>query len=148
MLEKFKLVSLAIWAFFFTQVVQAATTAEIIGNYDPELIYWAAVMALMGGIARTIFSLQDSEIYWGTFWTAQWDAGKSLAAGLLVFWLIQIMRSYGWVVPNEMRSGAVLAAGILRFAAVFWLRDLGKEWLEARRSQIVNKPAQEPKEPS
>ena len=137
-IEKLKLLGLTVWSLCFAKVVQAATLQEFMGPYDPSLLYWAAITAVMGGIVRTIFSLQGDNIYWGTFFVALWDAGKSLVAGLLAFWVVQALRSSGWLIPNEIRYGAVLAAGILRFTAIFWLRDFGAEWLAARKSQIVS----------
>jgi len=107
---------------------------------------WAAAFALMGGIFRTIFSLQGRQIVWTILPEAMWDAAKAVASGLLVFWCIQALRSSGWMVPTEVRFGAVVAAGALRFTAVFWLIDAGREWLEARKAQFVNKPVNEPKD--
>lgn len=140
-------VLLFLWAVGFTAVIRASTLEEFMGPYDQSLLKWAAITALLGGVLRTIFSLQsDARVIREIAPEALWDAGKALAAGLLVFWAIQALRSYGWPVPTEVRFGAVLVAGILRFTAVFWLRDFGKEWLDARKAQFVNKPVNEPKD--
>ncbi len=144
--EKFVVIALAVWALCFAHVIRAATLLEFMGPYDSSLLKWAALIALLGGVLRTIFSLQGKRIVWALLPEAAWDAGKAVIAGVAVFWLIQALRSYGWPVPTEVRFGAVLVAGILRFTALFWLRDAGKEWLEARKAQIVNKPVNEPKE--
>lgn len=145
--EKFIIAALAVWAMCFAHVIRAATIMEFMGPYEPELLKWAAITALLGGLLRTIFSLQsDGRVIRQILPEAAWDAGKALVAGLLVFWTIQAIRSYGWPVPSEVRFGAVLAAGILRFTAVFALRDAGREWFEARKAQFVNKPINEPKD--
>lgn len=145
--EKLVIVALAVWAMCFAHVIRAATIMEFMGPYEPELLKWAAITALLGGVLRTIFSLQaDGRVIRQILPEAAWDAGKALVAGLLMFWVIQALRSYGWPIPSEVRFGAVLAAGILRFTAVFWLAQAGKEWAEARKAQIVNKPVNEPKD--
>ncbi len=145
--EKFIIAALAVWAMCFAHVIRAATIMEFMGPYEPDLLKWAAVTALLGGVLRTIFSLQsDSRVIREILPEAAWDAGKALVAGLLVFWAIQMVRSYGWPVPSEARFGAVLAAGILRFTAVFALRDALGEWWQARKTQFVNKPIAEPKD--
>jgi hypothetical protein len=141
------LVLLSGWAMCFAHVIRAATIEEFMGPYDPSLLKWAAITALLGGFFRTIFSLQsDARVLRQIAPEAVWDAGKALVAGLLVFWTIQALRSYGWPIPAEVRFGAVLAAGILRFTAVFWLRDAGREWINARKAQFVNRPINEPKD--
>jgi hypothetical protein len=138
---------LAAWAMCFAHVIRASTIEEFMGPYDPALLKWAALVALLGGVFRTIFSLQsDARVIRQIAPEAAWDACKALAAGLLVFWAIQALRSYGWAIPSEVRFGAVLVAGILRFTAVFWLRDAGREWLNARKAQFINRPINEPKD--
>jgi hypothetical protein len=145
--EKLVITALAVWAMCFAHVIRAATIMEFMGPYEPALLQWAALTALLGGLFRTIFSLQaDGRVIRQILPEAGWDAGKALVAGLLVFWAIQALRSYGWLIPSEVRFGAVLTAGVLRFTAVFWLRDFGKEWLAARRAQIINKSVNEPKD--
>lgn len=144
--ERFTLVVFTIWALLFAKMVRAVTLNEFMGPYEQDLVLWAAAFALMGGLFRTIFSLQSRQLVIGILPEALWDAAKAVASGLLVFWVIQAMRSSGWLVPTEVRFGAVVAAGALRFTAVFWLMDAAKEWLEARKAQVINKPANEPKD--
>jgi hypothetical protein len=135
-----------LWALLFAKMVHAVTLNEFMGPYEQDLVLWAAAFALMGGIFRTIFSLQSRQLVLGILPEALWDAAKAVVSGLLVFFCIQALRSSGWMVPTEVRFGAIVAAGALRFTAVFWLIDAGREWLEARKAQIINRPVNEPKD--
>lgn len=144
--EKLTVFMFALWALLFAKLVRAVTVHEFMGPYEQDLVVWAAAFALMGGVFRTIFSLQGRQIVWAILPEALWDAAKAVVSGLLVFWVIQALRSSGWPVPTEVRFGAVVAAGALRFTAVFWLRDLGRDWINERRAQIVKKPIDEPKD--
>jgi vacuolar-type H+-ATPase subunit I/STV1 len=138
--ERITLVLLALWAMGFSHVVKAATLQEFMGPYDASLLYWAAVTAFMGGVLRSIFGLQSQTIDRRTLSEAAWDAGRSLVAGLFAFWIIQALRSYDYAVPNEIRFGAVLVAGILRFTWLGWMADAGLAWANARKEQIINRP--------
>ena len=132
------------WAILFYKHVQAATLSEFMGGYDSQLLQWAAATALLGGMIRTILSLEsDIRIVSDIFKTAMWDAAKALVAGMLAFVVIQAIRSSGVAVPSEIRFAAVLAAGWSRIAAVDWMLNAGKEFLEARKAQVVNRPANE-----
>lgn len=130
-----------IWALLFTTLVKAVTIKEFMGGYDENLIYFAAGFTLLGGMIRTIMSLQNDErIVREKAKEAAWDAGKALIAGMTVFFLIQILRSFGYFVPNEARFGAVVAAGWSRMAAVDWLVGLAKNWVGTKAQQISDKP--------
>ena len=144
--EKLTFFMFAVWILLFTKTVRAVTLNEFMGPYEQDLVLWAAAFALMGGVLRTIFALQGKRIVWAELPESLWDAAKAVVSGLLVFWAIQALRASGWLVPTEVRFGAVVAAGALRFTAVFWLLAAGREWLEARKAQIVNKPINEPKD--
>lgn len=131
---------LCIWVLLFYRTVQAATLTEFMGGYDNELLQWAATIALLGGGVRTILSLEsDKRVILDIVKTAMWDAAKALVAGMLIFVLIQAVRSSGAAIPNEIRFLAVLAAGWSRIAAVDWFVNAGKDWLEARKVQFVSK---------
>ena len=126
-----------VWALFFTHLVRAATLAEFMGPYDPQLIYWAAGLSLAGGWVRTIMSLQgDDRIVREKFKESMWDTLKALIAGLFVFFIIQALRSAGYAIPNEVRFGAVVAAGWSRMAMVYWISDLVKNWVGAKVPSI------------
>lgn len=130
-----------LWAVMFFKTVQAATLSEFMGNYDSQLLQWAAATALLGGGIRTILSLEsDKRVITDIFKTALWDAGKALVAGMLAFVVIQAIRSSGVAIPSEIRFTAVLAAGWSRIAAVDLILNMGREWLEARKAQIISKP--------
>lgn len=137
-----------IWALFFTHLVRAATLAEFMGPYDPNLIVWAAGLSVAGGWVRTIMSLQgDDRIIMEKLKESLWDTLKALIAGLFVFFVIQAIRSAGYAVPNEVRFGAVVAAGWSRMAAVYWIRDLIKSWVEKQNPSIYvggKKPEDKP----
>ena len=145
--ERVTLLLLALWAVGFSQVVRAATLQEFMGPYESSLLYWAASSAVIGGVLRTIFGLQRKEtIDRRTLYEAIWDAGKSLVAGLVAFWLVQAFRSAGYSVPNEIRFGAVILAGVLRFTWLAWLAAAGLAWANARKEQLVNQPLPPPKD--
>lgn len=144
--EKTTVFLFSVWVLLFTKLVHAVTLNEFMGPYEQDLVMWAAGFALMGGGFRTIFSLQGRQIVWSILPEAIWDAAKAVVSGLLIFWVIQALRSSGWMVPTEVRFGAVVAAGALRFTAVFWLLGAASEWLEARKAQIINKPLDEKKD--
>lgn len=144
--ERITLTLLVLWAMGFSHVVKAATLQEFMGPYDTSLLYWAAMTAVMGGVLRSIFGLQSQTIDRRSIGEAVWDAGKSLVAGLFAFWIIQALRSSGYTVPTEIRFGAVLVAGILRFTWLGWMAAAGLAWANARKDQIVNRPIAEPKD--
>ena len=137
---------IALWAIVFAQTVRAATLSEFMGGNDWQSLQWAAGLALLGGALRTILSLQSREIVWSIAGEAAWDALKALLAGALTFLTIEAVRSSGWAVPSEVRFLAVLTAGIFRMDSIYWLRDAGKDWLDARRAQLVGKNFNEPKD--
>lgn len=132
------------WAILFVKTVQAATLSEFMGGYDNQLLQWAAATALLGGVIRTILSLEsDKRVIIDIAKTAAWDAAKALVAGMLAFIVIQAIRSSGIAIPSEIRFTAVLAAGWSRIAALDWIFNAGLDWINARKTQIVNKPADE-----
>ena len=144
--ERLTVLMFGAWLLLFAKMVQAVTLNEFMGPYEQDLVLWAASFALMGGIFRTIFSLQGRQIVWAIVPESLWDAAKAVVSGLLVFWCIQALRASGWLVPTEVRFGSVVAAGALRFTAIFWLMAAAREWLDARKAQIVNKAINEPKD--
>ena len=130
-----------IWAMLFSQMVKAATLSEFMGGYDNSLIYYAAGFSVMGGFIRTIMSLQnDNRIVTAKLSEAAWDALKALIAGMAAFFLIQALRSSGYLVPIEVRFGAVVAAGWSRMAAVDWVVGLVKNWVEKKSAQLSDDP--------
>jgi len=132
---------MALWALMFVHTVRAATLNEFMGGYDQMLFQWAAASCLLGGGIRTILSLEsDKRAVRDIASTAGWDAGKSLVAGMLAFVVIQALRSSGFMIPSEIRFTAVLIAGWARMAAFEWIMNAGKDWIEARKTQVVNKP--------
>ena len=132
------------WAVLFVKTVQAATLSEFMGGYDHQLLQWAAATAVLGGMSRTILSLEsDKRVITDIAKTAAWDAAKALVAGLLAFVVVQAIRSAGMAIPSEIRFTAVLAAGWSRTAAIDWIFNAGLEWINARKTQFVNKPADE-----
>jgi len=138
---------MTLWALMFVHTVRAATLNEFMGGYDQLLFQWAAASALLGGGIRTILSLEsDKRAIRHIASTALWDAAKSLVAGMLAFVVIQALRSSGFMIPSEIRFTAVLVAGWCRMAAFDWMLNTGKDWLEARKTQVVNKPLDEKKD--
>ena len=122
-----------IWALLFTHLVRAATLAEFMGEYDTSLIYWAAGLSILGGWLRTILSLQgDSRVIREKFTEWLWDTFKALISGMFAFFVIQAVRSLGYAVPNELRFGAVVAAGWGGMAFVYWCRDLFTNWVSSK----------------
>lgn len=140
---------MVLWALLFVRTVRAATMSEFMGPYDQQLLQWAAATALLGGWIRTILSLEsDKRVVREIGATAAWDTGKALVAGMLAFVAIQAVRSGGIAVPSEIRFTAVLVAGWCRMAAFDWMLNAGREWLDARKAQVVAKPANETKDTS
>lgn len=141
------LLLLFFWCVLVAKTVQATTLGEFVGPYEGQLLQWAAITALLGGMIRTILSLEsDKRVIRDIAREAAWDAFKSLIAGMLAFFLIQALRSSGWQIPSEVRFAAVMAAGWQRIAAIDWMKDASKAWLDARKAQVIDKPAQGPKE--
>ena len=139
---------MTLWALMFVHAVRAATLNEFMGGYDQLLFQWAAASCLLGGGIRTILSLEsDHRAVRDIASTAMWDALKSLVAGMLAFVAIQALRSSGLMIPSEVRFTAVLVAGWCRMAAFDWMLNAGREWLEARKAQVVNKPLDEKEKP-
>ena len=130
-----------VWALLFSQLVRAATISEFMGAYDNNLIYFAAGFSVMGGFIRTIMSLQnDNRIVSAKVAEGVWDALKALIAGMAAFFLIQALRGSGYLVPSEVRFGAVVAAGWSRMAAVDWVVGLVKNWVEKKSAQLSDDP--------
>lgn len=139
--QRLALFLVSCWALLFAQVVKAATLAEFMGAYDWHSLKWAALIALLGGSLRTIFSLQsDSRVVQEILKEALWDAGKALVAGMLTFVVVEAVRSNGVAVSSEIRFTAILSAGIFRMQAVTWLAELGKAVLDGFKSRIVGPP--------
>lgn len=139
--HRFILFLLFLWTFLFVKTVKAATLAEFMGDYDSQLLQWAAATALLGGMVRTILSLEsDKRVITDVLKTAGWDAVKALISGMIAFFVIQALRSAGLAVPSEIRFTAVLAAGWSRIAALDWILGTGLDWLNARRVQLVSTP--------
>ena len=138
---------LFVWCLMVAKAVQAATLADFVGTYEGQLLQWAALTALLGGIIRTILSLEsDKRVIRDIAREAAWDAFKSLIAGMIAFFLIQALRSSGWQIPSEVRFAAVMAAGWQRIAAIDWMRGAVQGWLDARKVQVIDKPILEPKD--
>ena len=135
-------------ALMFSHLVRAATLTEFLGPYDPELIYWAAGLSVIGGWLRTIMSLQgDDRVVMEKLEESLWDTLKALVAGLFTFFIIQAIRSSGYLVSNEVRFGAVVAAGWSRMAAVYWIGDMAKAWVSSKVPSIYvdgQKPKDKP----
>lgn len=139
---RLKFLLLFLWSFLFVKTVKAATMAEFVGGYDSQLLQWAAATALLGGVVRTILSLEsDKRIIKDIAHEAMWDMGKALVAGLAAFLLIQALRSAGWAIPSEVRFTAVLAAGWHRIAALNWIFGAVKDWLDSRKQVAINSPS-------
>ena len=136
-----------VWTLLFAQAVKAATISEFMGAYDHDLIFFAAGSSILGGWIRTILSLQgETRIVWQILPEAVWDTVKALISGMTAFFLIQALRSSGYLVPSEVRFGAVVAAGWSRMAAVDWIVSLAKNWVSAKAKQLSDAPIEKPKD--
>ncbi len=141
--HRFTIALLFLWGIAVSKAVRAQSSlADFIGPYDTALLQWAAGTALLGGIIRTILSLEsDKRVVRDIVAEGCWDAAKSLVAGLLAFLLIQALRSSGWSIPPEVRFAAVLAAGWSRIAAIDWMKEAAMQWVNARKDQIIGRKA-------
>jgi len=136
---------LGVWALMFTHTVKAATLNEFLGSYDAQLIQWAAGTALLGGILRTILSLQsDKRIVNHILIEALWDMLKALVAGMLAFVLIQALRASGYAIPSEVRFAAILVAGAARMSAIDWMKEALMTWLDHKKNLITGKTEPQP----
>ena len=134
-----------LWTLLLTEAVRAATLSEFLGTYDQELIYFAALSAMLGGWIRTILSLQsNTHVVLKIVQESIWDTAKALISGMAVFFIIQAMRSAGYFVPTEVRFGAVVAAGWSRMAAVDWSVGLIKEWVAYKFRPPTDSPTRQP----
>lgn len=138
---------LFVWCLVVARAVQATTLADFVGPYEGQLLSWAAITALLGGMIRTILSLEsDQRVIRDIAREAAWDAFKSLIAGMIAFFLIQALRSSGWQIPAEVRFAAVMAAGWQRIAAIDWIKSAVLGWLDARKGQVIETPMNQPKD--
>ena len=139
---------LCVWLMLISKLAQAATLTEFMGPYDPQLVFWAAGLSVVGGWSRTIMSLQgDDRIIIEKFEESMWDTLKALVAGLFTFFVIQAIRSTGYLIPNEVRFGAIVAAGWSRMASVYWISGLAKAWVSSKVPSIYvdgKKPEDKP----
>lgn len=135
--EAFTTFLIFVWALAFTHLVRAATLTEFMGAYDPSLALWAAGLSVIGGWLRTIVSLQsDDRVIVEKVKEWLWDTLKALIGGMFAFFIIQAVRSSGYLVPNEVRFGAVVAAGWGGMNFVYWARDIFKAWVSAKVPSI------------
>lgn len=135
---------MGLWMFSFAKVVKAATLSEFMGAYDSQLLQWAAATALLGGMIRTILSLEsDTRVIKDIAKTAASDAFKALIAGLFMFLGVQMLRSLGWAIPSEVRFTAVLIAGWQRMAALTWCFNFMLEIVESLKARFINVPPKE-----
>jgi hypothetical protein len=135
---------MGLWMFSFAKVVKAATLSEFMGAYDSQLLQWAAATALLGGMIRTILSLEsDTRVIKDIAKTAASDAFKALVAGLFMFLAVQMLRSLGYAIPSEVRFTAVLIAGWQRMAALTWCFNFMLEIVESLKSRFINAPPKE-----
>lgn len=138
--HRFVVFLMMVWALMFVHTVRAATLSEFMGGYESNLLQWAAATAILGGMIRTILSLEsDKRVIKDIFKTGMWDLLKALVAGMTAFIAIQALRSNGLAVPSEVRFTAVLIAGWCRMAAFEWILNFGKDVLEGTKSKIVSK---------
>lgn len=145
--HRLSLALLFVWCLVVVKTVQATTLGDFVGPYEGQLLAWAAVTALLGGMIRTILSLEsDKRVIKDIAREAVWDAFKSLTAGMVAFFLIQALRSSGWQIPAEVRFAAVMAAGWQRIAAVDWIKGAVLGWLDARKGQVTDTPMNQPKD--
>lgn len=129
---------MGLWALCFAKVVRAATLSEFMGGYDAQLLQWAAATAVLGGMIRTILSLEsDKRVIKDILKTAAGDAFKALVAGLFMFICVQALRSWGMAIPSEVRFTAVLVAGWHRVAALVWLFKSLLEVVEALKAKVI-----------
>ena len=146
--ESLTTILIFIWALLFTHLVRAATLAEFVGPYDPALIYWAASCAVLGGVLRTILSLQgDGRVIVEKAKEWAWNIVNGFIAGMVAFFGVQAIRSLGYGVPIELRFGAVVAAGWGGIGAIVWMRESAKNWLGAKVPSIYvdgHKPKDKP----
>lgn len=145
--EAFTTILLFIWLLLVSRLVQAATLVEFMGPYDPGLIYWAAGLSVVGGWLRTIMSLQGDDRYvMEKFTESLWDTLKALISGLFTFFVIQALRSAGYLVPNEVRFGAVVVAGWSRMSAVYWITDIIKNIARSKIPPSIYVSGEKPKD--
>lgn len=143
--HRMTMVLLFVWCLLVARTVQATTLIEFVGPYEIQLLAWAAVTAILGGMIRTILSLEsDKRVIRDIATEAAWDLFKSLIAGLIAFLLIQALRSAGWQIPAEVRFAAVMAAGWQRIAAIDWIKGAVTGWMNARAAQVINKSKETP----
>ena len=96
---------------------------------------------MLGGWIRTILSLQNEKrIVREVLPEALWDTAKALISGIVAFAVIQALRSSGYLIPAEVRFGAIVAAGWSRMAAVDWIVELAKSWVTARAQKLGDEP--------
>lgn len=132
------------WMFSFVKVVKAATLSEFMGNYDAQLLQWAAATALLGGMIRTILSLEsDDRVIKDILKTALVDAFKAFVAGMFMFLAVQMLRSLGWAIPSEVRFTAVLIAGWQRMAALTWAFGVIMEIVDTVKNKFISPPSKE-----
>lgn len=145
--EAFTTILLFIWLLLVSRLVQAATLVEFMGPYDPGLIYWAAGLSVVGGWLRTIMSLQGDDRYvMEKFTESLWDTLKALISGLFTFFVIQALRSAGYLVPSEVRFGAVVVAGWSRMSAVYWITDIIKNIARSKIPPSIYVAGEKPKD--
>lgn len=145
--HRITLALLFVWCLIVARTVQATTLGDFVGPYEAQLFSWAAITALLGGMIRTILSLEsDKRVIRDIAREAVWDAFKSLTAGMIAFILIQALRASGWQIPAEVRFAAVMAAGWQRIAAVDWIKGAVLGWLDARKTQLADTPASQTKD--
>lgn len=129
---------LAIWCMLVAHVAaNAGTFNQDMVAYDYRSLVWAATVALLGGVFRTIISLAtDARPVLSVLHEAWRDALVSLLAGGAAFIGIEALRSMEMAITSEVRFAMILSAGVWRMSFFIWARNAVREIADAWKNRL------------
>jgi len=127
---------LGVWCVLVAHVAADAETfsADMVA-YDYRSLLWAAAVALLGGVFRTIISLATDARPVVSLLRESWrEAITSILAGGGAYVAIEALRSLNVGITGELRFAMILSAGVWRMSFFTWannsLREVADAWKE------------------
>lgn len=133
---------LAIWCVLVAHMsADAANFGQDMVAYDYRSLAWAAGVALLGGVFRTIISLAtDARPVFSLLRESWKQAIVSLLAGGGAYIAVEALRSVSVGITSEVRFAVILSAGVWRMSFFTWAQASVREVADAWKDRFKPKP--------